>query len=120
MPTLTPQLVIRTLVVTIALFTGSQAFAASACKGQADTSCSQNDSCYWVTGYQRSDGANVKGHCRAKPQSSIKDSAMQKTKNKPADMKTTTNNKENPAANIKTTAKNISTKTEKDTTTTKQ
>mgnify|MGYP005994050215 FL=1 len=120
MPTLTPRFAISTLAITFSLLTGSHAFAASACKGQADTSCNQNDSCYWVTGYKRSDGVNVKGHCRAKPQSSIKDSAMQKTKNKPADMKTTANNKEKPEANLKTTAKSISPETEKNMTTIKQ
>jgi hypothetical protein len=80
MPTLTIQYLIRTLIVTFALLTGPQAFAASACKGQTNNACNQNNSCYWVAGYKRSDGANVKSHCRAKPKSSLKDSAQKTTK----------------------------------------
>ena len=74
-----PQLLIQTLVVTFTLLTGSQAFAASACKGQTNTACNQTNSCYWVAGYKRSDGANVKSHGRSKPKSSLKSSA-EKTK----------------------------------------
>jgi hypothetical protein len=78
MTTLVTHRFIRTIIITFTLFGGSQAMAASACKGQPDAACGQNDSCYWVTGYQRSDGANVKSHCRTKPQSSLKDSAKTK------------------------------------------
>ncbi len=65
------------------LFTGlllsTPALSATACKGQSQTSCSNSTSCYWVDAYKRSDGASVKGHCRAKPNaSSIKNT---KTKN---------------------------------------
>lgn len=79
MPTLTIQCLIRTLIVTFALLAGPQAFAASACKGQTNSACNQNNSCYWVAGYKRSDGANVKSHCRAKPKASLKDSTQKKT-----------------------------------------
>lgn len=58
------------------LFTGlllsTPALSATACKGQSQTSCSNSTSCYWVDAYKRSDGASVKGHCRAKPNASIK------------------------------------------------
>ncbi|SIS94985.1 hypothetical protein [Neptunomonas antarctica] len=67
----------RTLIITFTLLGSSQSMAASVCKGQPDAACGQNDSCYWVTGYQRSDGANVKSHCRTKPQASLKDSAKE-------------------------------------------
>ena len=80
MLTFSPQLLIQTLVVTFTLLTGSQAFAASACKGQTNTACNQTNSCYWVAGYKRSDGANVKSHCRSKPKSSLKSSAEKATK----------------------------------------
>ncbi len=93
----TPQLLIRTLVVTFTLLTGSQTFAASACKGQTDSVCNQNDSCYWVTGYKRSDGANVKGHCRAKPQSSLKDSAKKTTKQESSEVNVIKKSKDNTA-----------------------
>ena len=97
MSTFTPQLLIRSLIVTFALLAGSQAFAASACKGQTDTACNQNDSCYWVTGYKRSDGANVKAHCRAKPKSSMKDSAKKTVEKESAEVKTTKKSKEHTA-----------------------
>ena len=108
MSTITPQFFIRTLVITFTLLTGSQAFAASACKGQTDTVCNQNDSCYWVTGYKRSDGANVKGHCRAKPQTSIKEST---------EVKTTKESKQNTTSDSKTAIKKASAQTAKDTAT---
>lgn len=117
MSTFTPKFLIRTLAVTFTLLTGSQAFAASACKGQTDTACNQNDSCYWVTGYKRSDGANVKGHCRAKPHSSIKDSSKKKMTKESAEMNTTKKNKVNAVADPKASMKKINTKTEKNTTT---
>jgi hypothetical protein len=80
MLTFSPQLLVQTLIVTFALMTGSQAFAASDCKGQKNTACIQKNSCYWVAGYKRSDGANVKSHCRSKPKSSLKSSAGKTTK----------------------------------------
>ena len=119
MSTLTPKFLIRTLLVTFTLLTGSQAFAASACKGQIETVCNQNNSCYWVTGYKRSDGANVKGHCRGKPQTSIKDSAKKAMTKEPVELKTTKKNQEN-AADPKASLKKTSTKTEKSTATSLQ
>lgn len=114
MTTFTFQPLIRTLIVTFALFSGSEAIAASACKGQTDAACGQNDSCYWVTGYKRSDGANVKGHCRAKPQSSLKDSAKSPAKKESDSAK---NDAENAKSSIKETTsvketKSVAKKTE--------
>ena len=43
--------------------------AASACKGLANSACSNSASCGWVEGYQRKDGRSVKSFCRAKPAS---------------------------------------------------
>lgn len=120
MPTLTPQFLIRTLVVTFTLLTGSQTFAASDCKGQTDTACHQNDSCYWVSGYKRSDGANVKEHCRAKPQSSIKASANTAATKESAEVKTTKKSKETTATDAKAVMKEVSIQTEKHTPTSTQ
>ena len=46
---------------------------AANCKGLETAACGEQTSCYWVEGYQRKDGANVKAHCRAKPNKSIAD-----------------------------------------------
>lgn len=51
----------------------SSASTAASCKGLDTTACGEQTSCYWVDGYQRKDGANVKAHCRAKPNKSIAD-----------------------------------------------
>ncbi len=40
--------------------------AQSACKGLSKTQCGGNQSCTWVSGFTRGDGAKVSAHCRAK------------------------------------------------------
>ena len=68
------------------LFTGillsTPALSAATCKGESQTTCSNSTSCYWVDAYKRSDGASVKGHCRAKPSASIKKSETKKAATK--------------------------------------
>lgn len=83
MTTSTVKPFIHTILITFSLFSGAQALAASACKGQTDTACNQNNSCYWVSEFKRSDGANVKGHCRAKPNASLKEVSQKPIKKEP-------------------------------------
>lgn len=37
------------------------------CKGKSSSACNSSNSCSWVKGYTRSDGAKVSSFCRAKP-----------------------------------------------------
>lgn len=37
------------------------------CKGAEKSLCVNNESCRWVNSYTRSDGVQIKGHCRALP-----------------------------------------------------
>jgi len=82
-------------------------YAASACKGIAESACDNSSSCYWVSSYKRADGATVKAHCRTKAKSSISKAAdkkvtqtTKKTDAKKAEAKTTD------AAKKKTTSSN--------------
>ena len=36
------------------------------CNGLIESSCSENTSCIWVTGYVTKTGTNVNGYCRVK------------------------------------------------------
>ncbi len=40
--------------------------ADSSCQSANKTQCKADDNCTWVEGYRKSDGAKVKGYCRAK------------------------------------------------------
>lgn len=42
------------------------ALAGSACKGMAQDACEKAADCIWVGGYQKKDGKQVSGYCRAK------------------------------------------------------
>lgn len=61
---------LKPLIAALAIGTSLTATAASNCKGQTQSACSNSSSCYWVEGYKRTDGAKVKAHCRAKPSKS--------------------------------------------------
>ena len=56
--------------------------SAQSCKGMSESSCSSNsNSCYWVKGYKRSDGVQVKAHCRTKAKKkSLSDAAKTSSK----------------------------------------
>ena len=70
-------------VMTASLLLCGQASAIT-CKGMTEESCTNsNNSCYWVNGYQRSDGVQVKAHCRTKSvKKSLGDSASTTDKSK--------------------------------------
>ena len=66
--------------------TGS-ASAQSACKGLSKSACESNNACSHVKSFTRSDGANVKAFCRAKPGGGAKKASTKpkkKTAKKPA------------------------------------
>lgn len=52
--------------VTFSLMFAGNAFAVE-CKGKSSSACNASNSCSWVKGYKRSDGAKVSSFCRAKP-----------------------------------------------------
>ncbi len=61
-------------VATLSLLTTTSTYLFAAdCKGLETSLCEQAQACYWVEGYQRANGSNVKAHCRARPNKSIKD-----------------------------------------------
>ena len=49
----------------LVLASGS-AVAESACKGLAQDACEKTPECIWVGGYEKKDGKQVAGYCRAK------------------------------------------------------
>ncbi|HHJ18651.1 MAG TPA: chromosome partitioning protein ParB [Gammaproteobacteria bacterium] len=55
---------VMVLIFMLALFAGSSAQAASACKGLSQSKCSTN--CIWVGSYKTKAGNKVSGYCRAK------------------------------------------------------
>ncbi|MDO6468740.1 hypothetical protein Q4498_11505 [Neptunomonas phycophila] len=66
-------------IVILSSLTTLPASAASACKGISQSACDNSNSCYWVSGYKRADGASVKAHCRTKAKSSISKAADKKS-----------------------------------------
>ena len=73
------------ILVSTALVFGGFALAAGTasaaeCKGLSKNVCEANDDCSWVGGYSRSDGAKVKGHCRAIPGKAKASSAREKAR----------------------------------------
>ena len=41
--------------------------SASSCKALEQEACAAEPSCSWITGYQRSDGREIKSYCRTAP-----------------------------------------------------
>lgn len=78
---------LKPLIAALVMGTSISATAASSCKGQAQSACSNSTSCYWVEGYKRSDGAKVKAHCRAKPSKSAVKNTTEKKATKATDSK---------------------------------
>ena len=58
--------VVKVCLLSLALFTASFNANAANCKGKAETLCTQDTSCSWVSSYERKDGRVVKGFCRTK------------------------------------------------------
>jgi len=101
----------------------SPAQAQSICKGLSKSACSANDACSHVAAFTRSDGANVKAFCRAKPGGGAKKTTKKKTssKKKTASTKDSDAKVENAsvskeADDTKSTSKSKTTSTKKKTT----
>lgn len=60
------QKLLSVLALALTLSFSHTTLAASACKGKAENLCGKDNSCYWVSGYTRTNGTNVKAHCRTK------------------------------------------------------
>ena len=54
------------------VFTSSPVQSDSACKGVEKSVCEKDHACRWVNSYKRSDGAEIKGYCRALPIKQVK------------------------------------------------
>ena len=87
------------------------------CKGKSSSACDASNSCSWVKGYTRSDGAKVSSFCRAKPGKSTGET-KKATKKKKADTKKKSDTKKK--TDSKKTAKKKSDSKKKDTKKTKK
>ena len=66
-PYLTISILISSVLVAFSIFFSTKANAQSICKGLTQSVCQSNNQCSYVAAFVRSDGANVKAFCRAKP-----------------------------------------------------
>ena len=57
---------LSTFILSLALSLGA-ASAQAECKGSSQSACEKSDSCSWVKGYTRKDGAKVSAYCKSKP-----------------------------------------------------
>lgn len=63
---------IKAGLVSAALVISPIGVAASSCKGLVESQCAdQENACYWVNSYKRTDGIEVRGHCRTKAKNSV-------------------------------------------------
>lgn len=61
---------IKAGIISLTLATAPISFAANSCKGLVESNCTQQENtCYWVNSYKRTDGIEVRGHCRTKAKS---------------------------------------------------
>lgn len=75
---------IKAGIISLTLTAAPVSFAANSCKGLVEANCAQQENaCYWVNSYKRSDGIEVRGHCRTKAKSTAAAAIVKP--NKPAE-----------------------------------